>query len=52
MSKSILTIDFVVEEREMKVETTANKSLSKQEIYLLVEGYLEKLERVIKDEAN
>lgn len=53
MSKSILNIDFVVEEQgRINVVTIANKSLSKQECYLLVEDYLSKLERMIKDEAN
>lgn len=52
MSKSILTIEFVVEEQGTRIETTANKGLSKSDIVFMVEEYLNKLREAIKNEAN
>jgi Tfp pilus assembly protein PilZ len=53
MSKKILSIAFnLLENGNVFVETQANKSLSKSEVYLMVKDYLENLERMIKDEAN
>lgn len=53
MSKQILSITFnLLEDGNIFVETAANKSLSKQDVQLMVQDFLEKLERMIKDEAN
>lgn len=53
MSKLILSITFnLLEDGNIFVETAANKSLSKHDVYELIEDYQKKLERMIKDEAN
>lgn len=53
MSKQVLSITFnLLEDGNIFVETEANKRFTKSDIYLLVKDYLEKLERMVKDEAN
>ena len=49
---SILTIEFSIENDRIKIETIANKQLSKGDIVDMVEHYLTALREDIKNEAN